>query len=360
MAKSLWCILTRFLPRLLVMVLLFTGAQGLLVAPGAAQGIATGVTMETGPENTLGNRSDAEIWHDLRLGADGIVTPPSGPDAGTVINANGTWWSNMRRADGPLVRYGGYGLAGVVGILLLFFLIRGRIGYGEDSGKQILRFRLSQRVVHWTVAAIFILMASTGLILLFGRAYVVPFAGKTVYSVLATASMQAHNLFGPVFAVFLLAMLFLFIRGNIPKPHDIWWILKGGGFFGGHASAGKYNFGEKLWFWTAILAGITLTVTGFLMLFPDTFAPEVVKTLQAQGLSQIPPTRDTIHYSELAHAIAALIFIGYALGHIYLGTIGTKGSLKGMVDGKVDENWARAHHDLWLDLQQKKQQETEK
>ena len=53
--------------------------------------------------------------------------------------------------------------------------------------------------------------------------------------------------------------------------------------------------------------------------------------------------------SELAHAVAALVFIGFALGHMYLGTIGTEGTLEGMVTGSVDRNWAATHHDKWLE-----------
>jgi formate dehydrogenase subunit gamma len=36
------------------------------------------------------------------------------------------------------------------------------------------------------------------------------------------------------------------------------------------------------------------------------------------------------------------------LGHIYIGTIGMQGAFEGMWDGTVDVNWAKQHHDLWL------------
>lgn len=40
------------------------------------------------------------------------------------------------------------------------------------------------------------------------------------------------------------------------------------------------------------------------------------------------------------------------LGHIYLGFWGVEGSLKAMTQGRVDENWARQHHDLWFEKMQ--------
>jgi formate dehydrogenase subunit gamma len=35
------------------------------------------------------------------------------------------------------------------------------------------------------------------------------------------------------------------------------------------------------------------------------------------------------------------------IGHIYMGTIGTRGALNAMRTGYVDEGWAAEHHALW-------------
>jgi formate dehydrogenase subunit gamma len=47
------------------------------------------------------------------------------------------------------------------------------------------------------------------------------------------------------------------------------------------------------------------------------------------------------------HAIAALIYIAIALGHIYLGTIGVAGTYGNMRHGWTDETWAKEHHEYW-------------
>jgi formate dehydrogenase subunit gamma len=39
------------------------------------------------------------------------------------------------------------------------------------------------------------------------------------------------------------------------------------------------------------------------------------------------------------------------LGHIYIGTLGMEGAFEAMWTGEVDYNWAKEHHDLWLDDQ---------
>jgi formate dehydrogenase subunit gamma len=182
--------------------------------------------------------------------------------------------------------------------------------------------------VHWFVAVLFVLLAITGLALMFGRYALLPILGPEAFALVASASLQSHNLFGPLFIPAVAALFVTFLRGNGYRGVDFKWLLKGGGFFGGHASSHKYNFGEKSWFWWSLIMGLVLSVSGIALLFPiaDRFGAQL---------------------ANLAHAGAALLFIAFAIGHIYLGTIGMDGALEGMTRGTVDENWARSHHDLW-------------
>ncbi len=53
--------------------------------------------------------------------------------------------------------------------------------------------------------------------------------------------------------------------------------------------------------------------------------------------------------ANIVHGSLSIIWIAIAFGHIYIGTIGSEGSLDGMVTGEVDENWAKQHHDLWYE-----------
>ncbi len=301
------------------------------LAPHQAQAQIQTISPQYGPENTLGDQSDSDLWRAIRQGTSGLPSSSAIPD-GVLINAKGTWWSELRRPEGPLIRYGSIALGVILTAVMLFFLIRGRLQIdGGRSGTRVARFSLAQRVVHWGIAALFLLLGVTGLILLFGRPFLIPLIGKPLFGIFATASMQAHNLFGPLFIGSLIALFFTFVQGNFPRFSDLKWIARAGGMFGGHASSGRYNAGEKAWFWTATLAGIALSVSGIIMSFPNDLA-----------------TRDVLHLAELSHAIAALVFIGFGIGHIYLGTIGSDGALEGMITGDVDQNWARTHHDLWL------------
>jgi len=281
------------------------------------------------PSNALGDISDTEFWDNFRGGNPKDLLAPA-PE-GQVMSTTGQQWRMIRE---KLVRkYLGWLPLIVIGLLLVFYVIRGpmRISAGR-SGKTIPRFSLNARVAHWFMAGVFIILGLTGLIILLGRPVISPYLGLEANSILTSAAMQGHNLFGPLFIFALVWMFIKFVRGNFFQWVDLKWIFKLGGFFGGHVSSRQFNFGEKSWFWMVILVGIVISVTGIIMLFP--WLVEDVRWLQL---------------STVLHALGAVGLIAVAFGHIYVGTVGMEGSIDSMLKGEVDENWAKEHHDLWYE-----------
>ena len=292
---------------------------------------------------TRGGVSDAGLWEALRFGEGNVTVSTGGADAGILVQDTGMLWQQIRY--GPLMIYGGYVLAGVLGAVAAFFVLRGRIRIKSGrSGRVIPRFSLTERIIHWFTAILFVLLGVSGLILLFGRTFLIPLIGADAFGILASASMQGHNLFGPLFIFAILALFVSFVRGNGFRLVDIKWIFKGGGFLGGHASSYRYNFGEKSWFWFASLCGIVLSVSGVLMLFPTETA-----ALVKQAVPGVFMERNLMQLANFGHGVAAVAFIAFGIGHIYIGTIGMEGALEGMTRGVVDENWAKEHHDLWYE-----------
>ena len=339
--------------------------SGLLLADDArAQssvrppGVASDVDTRGGPSNALGEASDADIWRQIR-GAEagdgsGLPAAPgrpvplyedilrelSGPVAADnsssasnsrLIQMLGEDWRHIRLQY--ILPYAGWVILGVLGFLVLFRLLRGKIMIrGGRSGKTIPRFSMAHRIAHWFLAASFIIMAITGLIILLGRPHLVPLIGKEANAVLLSASLQGHNLFGPVFILALLILIFRFMKGNFFQWADFKWILKGGGLIGGHASSNHYNFGEKTWYWIVVIVGLVMSATGMLLLFP--WVTDILAWHQL---------------STVLHAGGAVLLIAIALGHAYIGSIGMEGSIDSMLRGEVDENWAKEHHDLWYE-----------
>ncbi|MCP4185365.1 MAG: formate dehydrogenase subunit gamma [Hyphomicrobiales bacterium] len=319
-----------FLFALIVMPLESLQAQSVRPPANAVnQGIDKQIDEQIGTSNTLGTNSQSDYWRDLRHGKDGLAT--SGQSGRKLIQAQGEQWRIVRKTY--IVKYGGWVLATAIFLIVLFYLIRGKIRLKAGrSGETISRFSLPHRTAHWFMASIFILLSISGLILLLGRTVLMPVIGKNAHSIVASAAMQGHNLFGPLFIVALIWLTFMFIRGNFFQMADLKWILKGGGLLGPHASAGHYNFGEKGWFWLVVIAGSIMAITGMILEFP--WLAESLQLLQI---------------SVIVHAIGAIALISAALGHIYIGTLGMEGALDSMTTGDVDVVWAKEHHDLWYE-----------
>ena len=274
----------------------------------------------------------AELWREVRqrdLSSVG-TSQVKGVETGVLINVQGDKWARFRVDN--LVRYAPVVMAVVVLVIVLFYATRGKVGIeGGLSGRMVKRFTDYERIVHWTLAIVFLFLALTGLILLLGRPLLIPLFGKGVFSLLASASKEGHNLFGPIFLVSLLMMLFSFARRNIYEKGDLTWLLKGGGFFGkGHVSGGFFNMGEKTWYWMVILIGLLISISGLVLVSPNL----------GQG-------RVIMEVSHVVHVLGAIVLIAVAIGHMYMGSIGSEGSSEGMKTGYVDINWVEAHHDRW-------------
>jgi formate dehydrogenase subunit gamma len=274
----------------------------------------------------------AELWRDVRQRDRGVVgtTQVKGVDSGVLINVSGEDWRRFRMQQ--LIPYGAALMGVVLSVILLFYLLRGTVRMrGGPSGKKIQRFTVFERTTHWFTVSIFWLLALTGLVLLYGRCVLIPLLGPDGFGLTASACKEAHNLFGPMFLVAILMLFVTFVKDNFYARGDITWLLKGGGIlFRGHVSAGRFNAGEKIWFWIAVLGGTVLCVSGLILDF----------AVLGQG-------REVMELSHVLHGIVALVVISVSFGHIYLGTAGVEGTLGSMTTGYVDEAWAEAHHDRW-------------
>ena len=250
----------------------------------------------------------------------------------TLINPYGDLWRKFRMEQ--LVKWGGYALGGMLLFVLLFYLVRGKVRIEEGaSGQKLFRYNVNERMIHWFMASTFLFLALTGLILLFGRPYLLPWMGPELFSAIASASKEGHNLFGPLFILALLLVIVKFVRRNIYQKGDLTWLLRGGGIIGKkHVPSNFFNMGEKSMFWLLVITGTIIAASGLVLVFP----------VFGQG-------REWMAVSHVAHGIAALTMTTVIIGHIYIGSIGMEGAIEVMKTGYCDLNWARAHHDWWAE-----------
>jgi len=159
--------------------------------------------------------------------------------------------------------------------------------------------------------------------------------GYTLFAWLAALSKNLHNFVAPFFILAVLVMIFLWLRDNLPRAYDWQWFRRAHRFFlrGEHIPSGRFNAGEKGWFWFGVVGlSIVVSWSGVILLFPN-----------------FDQTRAVMQDAWIWHAVAALLYIAMSLGHIYMGTIGVEGAYGNMRTGYTDETWAREHHSIWYD-----------
>jgi formate dehydrogenase subunit gamma len=291
--------------------------------------------------NQPGNNS--EVWREVRSGQPNF-TNAQGREAGVlmqpqarfpgqeVMSTAGEAWRKFR--NGPITFYGGWLLVLVAGAIAAFYFTRGPLMlHDKPTGRLVERFSLVERWAHWSTAISFVVMAVTGLTILFGKHVLLPVIGYTLFAWLTALAKNLHNFVAPLFIVGLLVMIVVYIKDNFPAKGDLAWF--GGAFAmfwsGKHVPSGRFNAGEKVYFWVGVVAlCITLSVTGIMMLFPN-----------------FEQLRTTMQQLNVVHAIAAIVMVLFAFGHIYVGTIGVEGAYRNMRDGVTDETWAKEHHELW-------------
>ncbi len=266
------------------------------------------------------------------------VTSIRTPEASVLIQSEGNTWRQVR--NGPVTVWGGWLILSVMVAITLFYLVKGTIRLHEPAtGRKLLRFTPFERLVHWMVAITFVVLALSGTALLFGKHLIEPVLGSAVNAQLLWLAKNLHNYTGPLFALFLVVMILRWARDNLISAHDWEWARHFGGLFSGRdIPSARFNFGEKFWFWAGVtFLGLTVAVTGLILDFPN-----------------FGQTRADMQWAHMIHASAALLMVAMALGHIYMGTIGTEGALAGMKSGYVDESWAKQHHLLWYEAQKGK------
>ena len=272
----------------------------------------------------------AEYWRAVRQGTEGY-SAVQGAESGVLIQNGGENWRSIR--NGPLSFYGGSFIIAVLIALLAKHAIKGKDKLETRTGRTVTRWSAFERVMHWYVAISFIVLAITGLSLIFGRTVLIPLLGKEGFAAWAQLAKPIHDYLALPFAAGLVVLLLMWIGKNAPKAYDVEWLKSMGGAIGdGHPPAGFFNAGEKVFYWLLFFGGIAMMVSGFFLLFPN-----------------LGTVRETMQLWHIVHLVSGLFLIGVALGHMYLGSIGTEGVLEGMVHGDVDEGFAKQHHSVWYE-----------
>ena len=330
-----------------------TAAPTPAAAPAAAQQPAAPPGASTLPgylQQSNGERAkvqpgnNAPMWRQIKEQAGfsslpnpeaGVLIQPQTAYPGSAFTSAGEAWRQTRNL--LLIPVGGWLLILAALGIAAFYLLRGKIKLQhKPTGRKIERFTPFERFMHWALAVSFIVLAVSGIVMMFGKFFLLPVLGSALFGWLTYGLKTLHNFIGPLFAISLVIVLLTFVRDNLPSKSDLAWLAKGGGLFGGgEVPSARFNAGEKIWFWVGVLVfGLVAVGSGLVL---DKLVPNLAYA------------RGTMQVAEIVHAVSTILLMAMAFGHIYIGSIGTEGALDGMRTGYVDESWARQHHALWLD-----------
>ncbi len=218
-------------------------------------------------------------------------------------------------------------------IMVLFFLTLHYHSYGPkhvrfipDSG-EIKRFSFFERAIHLFRLISFSSLAVTGLIMAFNW--------YRWQDLLFSSPRQMHLIHivsGFVFLVTTFIGFIIWFKDAIFTSYDKDWVRKLGGYLGykGKVYSGRFNAGQKMFFWYTSAFGSLVSVTG-VMLIPKSLLP-----------------LSWICLISTVHNLVAFIMISGVLSHAYLGTVANPGTWRVLVDGYVTREWARQHHPQWF------------
>tara|TARA_B100001123_G_C15343554_1_gene1036032 strand:- start:8407 stop:9030 length:624 start_codon:yes stop_codon:yes gene_type:complete len=196
------------------------------------------------------------------------------------------------------------------------------------------RFSFAERILHWIVGVTFVVLLLTGLAFAYS-----PLFWLTAILGGGASAREWHPIVGAVFGVGMIFMLIFWLRDMFLDKLDLKW-LGAVHYYAAHQRdkvppAGKYNAGQKLFFWAQGVLAVVFVVSGVILWFPELLAP----------------ARTILSAARLTHYLATLGGGLLLIVHVYLGTVAYPGTARGMIDGKVTRRWAQVHHPRWHEEQ---------
>ena len=303
-----------------------------------------------GQRNAVQPGNNSPMWRGVAAGVEGFTSLPKSqaPEAGNLIQAQvqypgsrlttaGEAWRQVR--NNWIIPYGGALFLITLGALAIYYVTRGPMGHTQGDGPQVIeRFTPFERSAHWANAIAFVILAVSGLVIAFGKFFLLPVMGLTLFGGLTYLLKTLHNFAGPVFAVSLVIVFFTFVRDEWFQRGDLHWLGKAGGAFSKNREeppSHRFNAGEKVLFWIGVLfLGVIVVVSGLVM-------DKLIPNLNYE--------RSTMQVAHMVHAVSTVLMMCLFALHIYLGTVGMRGAYKAMRTGYVDEAWAKEHHEYWYE-----------
>ncbi|HLC20996.1 MAG TPA: cytochrome b/b6 domain-containing protein, partial [Candidatus Methylomirabilis sp.] len=224
----------------------------------------------------------------------------------------------------------------------------GLLSRSIQASQEVVRFGATERAFHWAFALPFLGLLLSGLPLSFAvlRSWISgysPEIGLRLHLVSAMAWILAPALVVVLGDRRTLATAGLDLFGIARQ--ELSWLRQLPRWLAGlpceMKGVGRFNAGQKLNALFVAFTSVIFLFTGIVLTIAW-LSPLFVST-GGSGSSAI------IGWSRLLHYLLTVLMLVPLLGHIVMATVHprTKESLRGMLFGVVDADWARAHHPKW-------------
>jgi len=263
-----------------------------------------------------------------------VMVDPLDPDNNVITAANGAnfgcspWIFEVnsfhQQFGSPLVSF--------IIVIVIFFIVLHYHSYGpkriefHPGEGDIKRFSKAERAVHLFRLIAFIVLTITGLIFAFNLVH----WNRLLFSLPDTAYTY-HKWFGVIFTILTVVGIYLWFKDALFASYDRDWVKKIGGYLGykDEVPAGRFNAGQKAFYWFTSLFGIIMAVTGIILIFRESLP------------------LGAVCLTSTIHNFFGLVMIAGVLAHAYLGTVANPGTWQVLVDGIVTRTWAKHHHPNW-------------
>lgn len=201
------------------------------------------------------------------------------------------------------------------------FMMIGQRKFNQHQKLQV--FSKFNIIVHWGAAIPFVLICITGLIMVFGANL-----GGGAFIRLAR---DIHGIATPIFVVFGILMFAMWFKHCLFKKYDIDWFKMMGGYLSKENKlipAGKFNAGQKMWFWIATIGGGIMAFTGGVMFFQYTDI-------------------NTLRLVAIIHNVIGFMVIAMLITHIYMSLFAIEGAIEAIINGKMGEEELSILHSIY-------------
>jgi len=229
----------------------------------------------------------------------------------------------------------------VPAIFTVHYLVIGPKRFKHD-GKKYYVFTLFNRIIHGMAAISFIIIIPTGLIMMFGSTFG---GGEFV-----KACKELHAVATVLFMISVVPMFLMWLKSMLFTAEDIKWFMILGGYLSKEKKpipAGKFNAGQKMWFWVCTIGGVAMIFTGATLYTQDLN----LAVLTMFGLTKIEMLRLCI----IVHNIVGLAMVALFFTHIYMSIFAIKGAIASIINGyKEEEEVAILHSSYYKELKKEK------